>query len=254
MKIKSTYKAIAAFAFVSISGIGYSQAPALGDVAEFALFSTNGAITNSGISQVTGDVGTNNGSSTGFGNVNGVMHDQDSASAKCAADLLTAYNTLNKDIPNYSAASPIGNGDTLVAGTYSISGATVLNLNLFLNAKGKSNAVFIFQVQGSFSANAAAKVILLNGALACNVFWKVEGLVSMASGATMRGTIIANNAAINIGTGDTLEGRALSTAGAVTIDGALVYTPIGCNSPTLTGPTAPNLGGAACYGIFSSTG
>ena len=64
----------------------------------------------------------------------------------------------------------------------------------------------------------------------------------MASGTTMRGTIIANNAAINMNTGDTLEGRALSTTGAVTVDGVLAYTPIGCGSPVLTGPTAPMLG------------
>jgi hypothetical protein len=104
------------------------------------------------------------------------------------------------------------------------------------------------------STNASSKVKLVNGALACNVFWKVEGLVSMASGTTMRGTIIANNAAIEMNTGDTLEGRALSTAGAVTIDGTFAYTPIGCGSPTLVGPIAPSLGTAACYAIFSTNG
>ncbi|MGZ4033567.1 MAG: ice-binding family protein, partial [Bacteroidia bacterium] len=86
------------------------------------------------------------------------------------------------------------------------------------------------------------------------IFWKVEGLVSMASGTTMRGTVIANNAAINIGSGDTLEGRALTTAGAVTVNGVLAYTPIGCGSPVLNGPVAPDLGGAGCYAIFSSVG
>ncbi len=90
--------------------------------------------------------------------------------------------------------------------------------------------------------------------MACNVFWKVEGLVSMASGTFMRGTVIANNAAINMNTGDTLEGRALSTAGAVTVDGVLAYTPIGCGSPVLNGPVAPDLGTAACYAVFSSDG
>ena len=78
--------------------------------------------------------------------------------------------------------------------------------------------------------------------MACNVFWKVEGLVSLAAGTFMRGTIIANNAAINLSTGDTLEGRALTTNGAVSVDGVLTYTPIGCGSPVLTGPKAPALG------------
>lgn len=99
-----------------------------------------------------------------------------------------------------------------------------------------------------------SKIKLINGALACNVFWKVEGLVSMASGTSMKGTVIANNAAINMNTGDTLEGRALSTAGAITVDGTMAYTPIGCGSPFHTGPAAVNLASTACYGIFSSDG
>ena len=228
----------------------FSQAPPLGSAAEFALFSTNGAVTNMGISHITGNVGTNNGSSTGFGNVNGVMNDGNGASAQCAADLLIAYNQLNSTTAGFFPASLMGNGDTLIAGVYQIAGGATLNLNLFLNAKGNANAVFIFQVQGAFSANAAAKVKLINGAKACNVFWKVEGLVSLATGVSMKGTIIANNAAVNINTGDTLEGRALSTTGAVTVDGILAYTPFGCGSPILSGPQAPSLGAAACYAVF----
>src|ERR1019366_2255417 len=136
----------------------------------------------------------------------------------------------------------------------SLSSASTLNSDLFLDAKGNANAVFIFQLQGAFSTNAAAKVKLINGALACNVFWKVEGQVSMATGTTMRGTVIANNALIQMGSGDTLEGRAFSTTGAVITDGVLAYTPIGCGSPVLTGPTAPALLTTACYAIFSSDG
>jgi hypothetical protein len=240
--------------FLSFPAAGFSQAPSLGTAADFVLFSSNGAVTNISSSHLTGNVGTNNGSSTGFGNVNGGMHDGDGTSAQCATDVLAAYNQLNATIPAFFPAALLGNGQTLTAGVYSIGSNATLNLDLNLNAQGNANAVFIFKIQGAFSTNASAKVKLLNGAQACNVFWKVEGLVSMASGTTMRGTIIANNAAINISTGDTLEGRALSTAGAVTIDGALAYTPIGCGSPVLTGPSTPTLGAAACYAIFSSNG
>lgn len=234
-------------------GISIAQAPPLGTSADFVLFSTNGAVSNSGISHLTGNVGTNNGSSTAFGNVNGQMHDGDGVSAQCAADLLIAYNQLNATTTNFNHAPLLGN-ETLVPGVYSITGNSTLNLVLTLNAQNNPNAVFIFKIQGAFSTNANAKVKMINGGLACNVFWKVEGLVSMASGTTMRGTIIANNAAINMNTGDTLEGRALSTAGAVTVDGVLAYTPIGCGSPVLSGPTAPTLGAAGCYAVFSSNG
>ncbi|MES2131872.1 MAG: ice-binding family protein [Bacteroidota bacterium] len=234
--------------------IHFGQAPTLGAGANFVLFSTNGAVTNSGISHLTGNVGTNNGSSTGFGNVNGVMDDGDGASAQAAADILTAYNQLNSIVATNFPSSLLGNGQSLNAGVYSIGSAATLNLDLILDGQGNPNAVFIFQIQGTLSTNASSKIKLINGTKACNVFWKIEGLVSMASGTTMRGTVIANNAAINMNTGDTLEGRALSIAGAVTIDGILAYTPIGCGSPVLTGPAAPALGAAECYALFSGNG
>jgi len=253
MKTKLLLTLTAVFLFL-MSTVSYAQSINLGTAANFTLFSTNGSVSNTGISQITGNVGTNNGSSTAFGNVNGVMHDMDGTSAQCAADLLIAYNQLNSAIPTFFPAPLLGNGDTLIAGVYSIGEASTLNLDLILDAKGNSNAEFIFKINGSLSASAESKIKLINGAMACKVFWKVEGLVSMAPGVSMKGTVIANNAAIIMTTRDTLEGRALSTAGAVTVDGVLAYTPTGCGSVLLTGPTAPDLKSTACYALFSANG
>ncbi len=232
----------------------FAQAPPLGAVGNFVLFSTDGALTNSGISQLTGNVGTNNGSSIFFGNVNGQMHDVDGVSAQAASDLLIAYNQLNSTVPTFFPAPLLGNGQVLMEGVYSISAATTLNSDLILDAQGNASAVFIFQIQGSLSTSANSKVKLVNGALACNVFWKVEGMVDMDTGTSMKGTVIANNAAINMHAGDTLEGRALSTTGAVSVHGIFAYNPIGCGSAVLTGPSAPNLASTACYAIFSADG
>src|ERR1035437_5177013 len=140
----------------------FGQAPDLGTVANFVLFSTNGAVTNTSITHLTGNVGTNNGSSTGFGNVDGQMHDGDVASAQCATDLLLAYNQLNGATPTFFPSTSLGNGDTLIPGVYYVSAAATLNLTLNLNAQGDPNALFIFQVQGSFSANASAKIKLID--------------------------------------------------------------------------------------------
>jgi len=231
-----------------------AQAPTLGTTADFVLFSTVGAVSNTGITHLTGHVGTNSGSSTGFGNVDGVMHDQDPASAQATADLLIAYNQLNATVPTFFPGALLGSGQILNAGVYSIPSPATLNLTLTLDAQGDPNAVFIFQIGGAFSTGANAKVVLINGGLACNVFWKVEGLVNMAAGTTMRGTIVANNAAIVMNTADTLEGRALSIAGAITVDGILARIPIGCGSPILTGPANPVLGTTECYVLFSGIG
>ena len=248
------YSAVAAMMLCFFTVSVFSQAPSLGTAAGFVLFTSVGAVTNSGISQVTGNVGTNSGSTTGFGNVNGMMHDNDGATAQCSADLLTAYNQLNSAIPSFFPASLLGNGQSFIPGIYSISAAATLNADLILNAQGDANALFIIQVQGAFATSAGSRVLLANGAQACNVFWKVEGMVNMAPGTTMRGTVIANNAAISLNTGDTLEGRALSTSGAVSVDGVMTFTPIGCNMPLLTGPPAPVMGSAGCYALFSSDG
>jgi hypothetical protein len=244
----------AAIALFSLPNLSSAQVITLGAASDFVLFTTNGAVSNTGISQITGNVGTNVGASTNFGNVNGQMHDQDGTSGLCAANLLTAYNQLNAAIPTFFPAPLLGNGQTLNAGVYSVAGNASLNLILNLDAQGNPNAVFIIQISGALSTNAASQVILLNGAKACNVYWKVEGLVSMAAGTKMKGNVVANNAAIIMNSGSSLEGRALSTAGAVTVDGVLAYTPIGCGSPYLTGPTSPTLASVACYALFSSNG
>lgn len=234
--------------------LNYGQAPSLGTTSNFAIFTGSGAVTNVGISQITGHVGSNVGAGTNFGNVNGVMHSQNATTAACAADLLTAASQITSATNTFFPSSSLGNGDTLTAGVYSIAAAATLSSTLYLNAQGNPNAVFIFKIGGTFATNANAKVRLINGAQACKVFWKIDGAVTMASGTYMRGTVIANNAAISMATGDTLEGRILSTSGAIAVSGVMVYTPIGCGSPYLTGPIAPNLASTAVYTFLSGIG
>ncbi len=233
-----------------------AQAPKLGTAADFVLFSSIGAVTQSGAapSQITGNIGGNANASTGFGNVDGIMQDKNLVSAKCSLDLLSAYQELKGTAKTLSIAPLLGNGQILEKGVYDIGSAAALNLGLTLDAKNDANAVFIFKINGAFSTNASSKIHLKNGALACNVFWMIEGLVNMAAGTTMRGTVIVNNAAIVMAVGDTLEGRAMTTNGAVTVSGVFAYKPTGCGSPILNGPVAPDLGAAGCFALFSSTG
>lgn len=245
---------VTSVALLSFAAHTNAQAPVLGTSAGFALFSTNGAVSSTGLSHVTGNVGTNNGSSTNFGNVDGVMHDADGTTANAAASLTVAYDQLDAAIPNFFPAPLLGNGQSLNAGTYFIGESASLNNTLTLNAQGNPNAVFIFQIEGAFSSAAGAQVLLTNGAVACNVFWKIEGLVDLATNTVMKGTIVANNAAIILNTGVSLEGRALSTTGAVTVSGVTVVMPLGCGTPVLTGPTAPALNTVACYTVFSGNG
>ncbi|HLP55912.1 MAG TPA: ice-binding family protein, partial [Fluviicola sp.] len=230
-----------------------AQAPTLGTVADFVLFSSSGAVTNTGTTHLTGNAGTNLGASTGFGNIDGVIHDQNATSLQGAIDLTVAYNQLNSATPTFFPGASLGNGQTLNAGVYSIPTPATLSLNLNLDAQGDPNAVFIFQINGSFTTGTGASITLLNGAQACNVFWKTEGLVSIAAGSTMRGTIVANNGNITMAAGDTLEGRAISTNGAISLTDVRAYLPLGCGVPALTGPAEPLLGTTECFALFSSS-
>jgi hypothetical protein len=90
---------ITAASLLSFPILTFAQAPILGTAAGFVLFSSNGAVSNTGISQLTGNIGTNNGSSTAFGNVNGVMHDNDAASGPTCSLRTTSSMQLYRIIP-----------------------------------------------------------------------------------------------------------------------------------------------------------
>lgn len=234
--------------------LSFAQTPNLGRAASFVLFSANGPVSHTGISQISGKVGTNIGLNTGFGNVNGGMHSQDSFSANAATDLGIAYGQIDTVTANYFIASPFGNGDTLITGTYELGAASQLSGNLYLNAQGDSNAYFIIRIQGQMTSAANAKVHLVNGAQACNVYWLVEGAMTMATGTFIRGSFIVNNGAIILNSLDSLEGRLLTTVGAITVNGISANIPKGCGSIALTGPAEFNMGELACYALFSKSG
>jgi hypothetical protein len=252
---KNVLTLLTTFVLLFFSNVLFSQVITLGTAANFELFSTVGAIGNTGISQVTGDVGTNSGAVGGFGNVNGIMQSPpNTATGVAAADLLIAYGQLHDATPTFFPAPALGNGDTLIAGVYHIDGLTSLNGTLYLDAKNNGNAVFIFQVEAAFSTGSGAKVKLINGAQACNVYWKIEGVVILSDNTSFKGNIVSHNARIDLNTNDTLEGRALAFGGAINTLNVLAYIPTGCGAIVPVGPAAPNLGAAGCYAIFSSDG
>jgi hypothetical protein len=194
--------------------------PVLGSVACYGIFSGNGTVANAGVTYVTGDVGTNVGTTIGFDSlkVTGTIHKiPDVSTALCAADLQNVYNYLNIVTPDIELLYPVqfGNNLELTPHTYLLNSATSFTGNVYLNAQGNANAVFVIKVNGAFATSTYSKVILKNGAQSKNVFWKIEGAVSIDNFSVFSGSIVCNNGAISLNTGDTLYGRALTTSGAV---------------------------------------
>jgi len=120
-----------------------------------------------------------------------------------------------------------GTGDSGWSGDGAAALATCLNepKGLTLDAEGNPNAVFIFQIQGAFSTGAFSKIYLINGASAQNIFWKVEGAVTISNNSDIKGTIVCNNGAVVLNTGTTLEGRALALHASVTLVNTRINVP-----------------------------
>ncbi|MFT5306165.1 MAG: hypothetical protein ACI89M_001684, partial [Chitinophagales bacterium] len=251
--MKNYLKQLVLFVLLLFSPTLYSQtAPPLGLVSTYVLFTSVGAVTNLGLSQVTGDFGTNSGAVAGFGNVNGQMHIANAITTQCAIDLGIAYTNLSGQIPGATIGVSLGSGQTLLPNVYMVPGASSLVGTLTLDACGDPNAVFVFQMNGAFSTASGSSVELLNGAQACNVFWRVNGQMSMATNTSFKGTIVAAGA-VPLSTGVRLEGRALSVSGAISVSSITAGVSLECSS-LLTGPVSPSIGTLECFALLASNG
>ena len=73
-------------------------------------------------------------------------------------------------------------------------------------------------------------MILQNGAQSKNVFWKIEGAVGIDNYSIFRGTLVCNNGALGaLNTGVTIDGRALTTTGALTTNTVKATITSGCS-------------------------
>jgi hypothetical protein len=176
-------------------------------------------------------VGSNLGLTTGFDalTVNGIIHSiADGSTAQCAIDLLGVYSALNILAYDIELLYPaqFGNNLVLTPHTYMLKGSTVLTDSLYLDAQGNADAVFVIQITGAFATGTHAKVLLMNGAQAKNVYWKVDGAVSLNDFSVICGTIICNNGAVQINTGATINGRVLTTNGGFATTAITVLNPL----------------------------
>ncbi len=89
-------------------------------------------------------------------------------------------------------------------------------------------SVFVIQINGALSTSTYSKILLINGTQAKNVYWKVDGAVSINDYSIFRGTLVCNNGAVDLKTGVTLDGRAFTTVGTLTTSAITATMPPGC--------------------------
>jgi len=234
--------AMAAIAAVGVGPAAAATAPVgLGTAGSFAVLAGS-TVTNTGPSVINGDLGVRPGTSiTGFppGLVNGTQHSADAVALQAQKDLTIAYNDAAGRAPTATVTADLG-GQTLVAGVYT---GTTLSLTgtLTLDAQGNPNAVFIFQSAKTLITASASRIVLINGADPCNVFFQVGSSATLGTNSVFVGTILALTS-ITANTGATVAGRLLARNGAVTLDSNTITRPncsVASTTSTSTTSTSP---------------
>lgn len=206
----------------------------LGLIANFTLYTVDGAVANTGLSDITGDIGTNKGAISGYGGNtggntthNGDVHNANNITQNAIVDLNAIVTLLTSKLATKPAHAPAFGNETLFAGVYEIGSAATITTatTLTLDGEGDPDALFIFKVTGAFTTGASSTVVLINGASQENVFWLAEGAIALAANTTMIGNLISNPGAVSIAAGGKLNGRMLSTTGAVSTDQVTFFIP-----------------------------
>ena len=233
---------IATLVAVGATSVAATTSPAqtavnLGTSSPFAVLAAT-AITNTGATVITGDIGLSPGgatSVTGFppGVVNGAEYAADGVALQAQNDLTTAYDSA-QSAPSTNNVTGVDLGNrTLTPGVYTASSSMTLNGPLTLT--GNASSVFVFQAGSTLTTGSTgpASVLLTGGVQACNVFWQVGSSATLGTLTTdFVGTIMALTSA-TLDTGASVTGRVLARNGAVTLDDNTISVP-SCASTTTT--------------------
>lgn len=127
------------------------------------------------------------------------------------SDMQTAFTTANGLVtPSPIVAKYAGDlsGRTLNRGLYKWS-TGVLITNVGVTLSGGPNDVWIFQIAQNLTVNNNAKITLLGGAQAKNVFWIVSGKATLGTAVNFSG-IILSKTLISLNTGAQVKGKLLA--------------------------------------------
>ena len=216
------------FVWSFTTGTEEAQAPVpLGSANAFAVLAGS-TVTNTGPTILNGDLGVSPGTAVaGFppGTVNGTIHAADPIAAQAKLDLTTAYDdAAGRSTGPITVSGNLG-GLTLAPGLYkSTSSLEISSGDLTLDAQGDAEGVFIFQMASTLTTTVGRQAILSGGAKASNVFWQVGSSATLGTNSVFQGNILADQS-ITLNTGATLNGRALTRIGAVTLDTNPITTP-----------------------------
>jgi hypothetical protein len=212
-----------------------ATSPALGSAATFAVLGGS-AVTNTGATVVTGDLGVSPGSSiSGFppGHVIGTVQSTPVSTA-AQADIGTAYGQASGEPCDQDLSGQDLGGKTLTPGVYCFASSAQLTGVLKLDALGSTTAAWLFKITSSLTTASNAAVVLVNGGGQCGnrITWQVGSSATVGSGSIFLGNILANTS-ITLATGSNSTGSMYAHTGAVTLDDNKVST---CSGATIPPP------------------
>jgi Ice-binding-like len=216
--------------------------PRLGTALNFTVLAGS-AITNTGPSVITGNLGLSPGTAsslTGFppGTVTGVKHAADAVALQAQNDLVIAYNDAATAPTTSDLTGQDLGGKNLTPGVYTFSSSAQLTGPLTLSGKG----VFIFKIGSTLTTASASTVLLRNGASACSVWWQVGSSATLGSATQFQGNLMALTSITMITGANILTGRALARNGALTLDTNRITPPSGTCSTSSVTPAVPGTG------------
>jgi len=216
----------------------------LGKASDFIVLTKTG-ITNTGPSQIYGDMGTSPILSTALTGFSLIMDSTTTFSTSASSegkifapdyalptppkmttavlDMETAYTDaagrMNPDYVDYVAGSL--NGEILKPGLYTWASDITMTTEMTFDGENKPGAVFILQINGDAIIGSGSRIQLLNGAHASNIFFQITGMAHIKTYSHVEGIFLSKNNIV-IETGTTGNGAYFAQT-AVTLDSVLIY-------------------------------
>ena len=215
----------------------------LGTAGNFAVLAGS-TVTNTGPSVIDGgDMGVGPGTAItglppGLVTPPFTTHAADAVALQAQLDLTTAYDAAAGLPRTQDLTGQDLGGLTLSPGVYFFSSSAQLTGMLTLNDLGDPNAQFVFQIGSTLTTASNASVVTINGGsdTGCSVFWQVGSSATLGTGTAFEGHILALTS-ITLNTNATIvDGSALASNGAVTLD---TNTITSCVATVPAAPTVP---------------
>ena len=203
----------------------WGQLPDLRSAEGFSVFTGIGAFNVTGPSSVSGDVGTNAGEFNGFppGILSGQKYVENIVSQQASLDVGLLYDDLFARTCDSVILVAMGNGQILIPGVYCAGAASKIAGSLIFDGQNDPNSTFIIQIDGTFSSAPNTTMTLINGASSCNVFWLINGMLTLAGNTRFKGNAVVQGA-VSLLDSARVEGRILVTSGAINMASNVVTT------------------------------